>query len=53
LRKWEENAPSIFLSIFSMSPSQQLLASPVTERMARKLALFCKFRDSSEGTGLA
>jgi hypothetical protein len=25
----------------------------VTERMARKLALFCKFRDSSEGTGLA
>ncbi len=29
------------------------LASPVTERMARKLALFCKFRDSSEGTGLA
>jgi len=21
--------------------------------MARKLALFCKFRDSSEGTGLA
>jgi len=25
----------------------------VTERMARKLALFCKFRDRSEGTGLA
>jgi len=53
LKKWQENPPRIFLVIFSMSPSQQLLASPVTERMARKLALFCKFRDSSEGTGLA
>jgi len=26
LKKWQENSPRIFLVIFSMSPSQQLLA---------------------------
>jgi hypothetical protein len=48
-----ESAVAPFEFQSHVSEPTLLLASPVTERMARKLALFCKFRDSSEGTGLA